>query len=105
MNYTSITQVKKLSIINVNKFFYAQLLIISWISVLKQNYLHILPLSLPLSVSQELMHSQVKQEAVLLYERLQDLEQRRDTILAEEKSIGSPQEERERLLKQVYFVI
>uniref|UniRef100_A0AAR2KA80 Intraflagellar transport 74 homolog n=1 Tax=Pygocentrus nattereri TaxID=42514 RepID=A0AAR2KA80_PYGNA len=49
----------------------------------------------------DLMHSQVKQEAVLLYERLQELEQRRDTMLAEEKSTGSPQEERERLLKQV----
>uniref|UniRef100_A0AAR2LP20 Intraflagellar transport 74 homolog n=1 Tax=Pygocentrus nattereri TaxID=42514 RepID=A0AAR2LP20_PYGNA len=50
---------------------------------------------------EDLMHSQVKQEAVLLYERLQELEQRRDTMLAEEKSTGSPQEERERLLKQV----
>ncbi|XP_036436633.1 intraflagellar transport protein 74 homolog [Colossoma macropomum] len=49
----------------------------------------------------ELMHSQVKQEAVLLYERLQELEQRKDAMLAEEKSTGSPQEERERLLKQV----
>ncbi|XP_072553364.1 intraflagellar transport protein 74 homolog [Salminus brasiliensis] len=49
----------------------------------------------------ELMHSQVKQEAVLLYERLQELEQRRDAMQAEEKSTGSPQEERERLLKQV----
>ncbi|KAL7837945.1 hypothetical protein AOLI_G00263490 [Acnodon oligacanthus] len=49
----------------------------------------------------DLMHSQVKQEAVLLYERLQELEQRKDVMLAEEKSTGSPQEERERLLKQV----
>ncbi|KAI4896770.1 hypothetical protein NFI96_016635 [Prochilodus magdalenae] len=49
----------------------------------------------------ELMHSQVKQEAVLLYERLQELEQRRDAMMAEEKGTGSPQEERERLLKQV----
>lgn len=46
-------------------------------------------------------HSQVKQEAVLLYERLQELDQRRDAMLAEDKSMGSPQEERERLLKQV----
>ncbi|KAG5272171.1 hypothetical protein AALO_G00162430 [Alosa alosa] len=46
-------------------------------------------------------HSQVKQEAVLLHERLQELELRRDAMLAEDKSVGSPQEERERLLKQV----
>uniref|UniRef100_W5KI70 Intraflagellar transport 74 n=1 Tax=Astyanax mexicanus TaxID=7994 RepID=W5KI70_ASTMX len=49
----------------------------------------------------ELLHSQVKQEAVLLYERLQELEQRRDAMQAEEKNTTSPQEERERLLKQV----
>ncbi|KAL2100138.1 hypothetical protein ACEWY4_004532 [Coilia grayii] len=49
----------------------------------------------------EMAHSQVKQEAVLLYERLQELEMRRDTMLAEDKNMGSPQEERERLLKQV----
>ncbi|XP_076139294.1 intraflagellar transport protein 74 homolog [Alosa pseudoharengus] len=49
----------------------------------------------------EMAHSQVKQEAVLLYERLQELELRRDAMLAEDKSVGSPQEERERLLKQV----
>uniref|UniRef100_A0A8B9RD22 Intraflagellar transport 74 n=1 Tax=Astyanax mexicanus TaxID=7994 RepID=A0A8B9RD22_ASTMX len=50
---------------------------------------------------QELLHSQVKQEAVLLYERLQELEQRRDAMQAEEKNTTSPQEERECLLKQV----
>ncbi|XP_041915838.1 intraflagellar transport protein 74 homolog [Alosa sapidissima] len=49
----------------------------------------------------EMAHSQVKQEAVLLHERLQELELRRDAMLAEDKSVGSPQEERERLLKQV----
>uniref|UniRef100_A0A8B9KD08 Intraflagellar transport 74 n=1 Tax=Astyanax mexicanus TaxID=7994 RepID=A0A8B9KD08_ASTMX len=49
----------------------------------------------------ELLHSQVKQEAVLLYERLQELEQRRDAMQAEEKNTTSPQEERECLLKQV----
>ncbi|XP_012685661.1 intraflagellar transport protein 74 homolog isoform X2 [Clupea harengus] len=49
----------------------------------------------------EMAHSQVKQEAVLLHERLQELELRRDAMLAEDKSMGSPQEERERLLKQV----
>uniref|UniRef100_A0A8B9K9L6 Intraflagellar transport 74 n=1 Tax=Astyanax mexicanus TaxID=7994 RepID=A0A8B9K9L6_ASTMX len=50
---------------------------------------------------EELLHSQVKQEAVLLYERLQELEQRRDAMQAEEKNTTSPQEERECLLKQV----
>ena len=43
----------------------------------------------------------MKQEAVLLHEKLQELELRRDTMVAEDKSLGSPQEERERLLKQV----
>ncbi|GAA6089017.1 intraflagellar transport protein 74 homolog [Tachysurus ichikawai] len=49
----------------------------------------------------DLEHSQVKQEAMVLYERLHDLELRRDTLEAEEKNVISPQEERERLLKQV----
>ncbi|KAK1787650.1 hypothetical protein P4O66_016150, partial [Electrophorus voltai] len=49
----------------------------------------------------ELVHSHVKQEAVILYERLQELEQRREAMQAEEGSAVSPQEERERLLKQV----
>uniref|UniRef100_A0A6Q2YKR4 Intraflagellar transport 74 homolog n=1 Tax=Esox lucius TaxID=8010 RepID=A0A6Q2YKR4_ESOLU len=49
----------------------------------------------------ELSHSQVKQEAVLLHEKLQELEMRRDAMVAEDKSVGSPQEERDRLLKQV----
>ncbi|KAG7477147.1 hypothetical protein MATL_G00091030 [Megalops atlanticus] len=49
----------------------------------------------------EMAHSQVKQEAVLLHEKLQELELRREAMVAEDKSLGSPQEERERLLKQV----
>ncbi|XP_076867458.1 intraflagellar transport protein 74 homolog [Brachyhypopomus gauderio] len=49
----------------------------------------------------ELAHSQVKQEAMVLYERLEELEQRRDAMQAEDRSAASPQEERERLLKQV----
>ncbi|XP_032639793.1 intraflagellar transport protein 74 homolog isoform X2 [Chelonoidis abingdonii] len=49
----------------------------------------------------EIAHSQVKQEAVLLYEKLHGLEEHRDQMIAEDKSMGSPQEERERLLKQV----
>ncbi|XP_044876589.1 intraflagellar transport protein 74 homolog isoform X2 [Mauremys mutica] len=49
----------------------------------------------------EIVHSQVKQEAVQLYEKLHGLEEHRDQMIAEDKSMGSPQEERERLLKQV----
>ncbi|XP_074136880.1 intraflagellar transport protein 74 homolog isoform X2 [Sminthopsis crassicaudata] len=49
----------------------------------------------------EIAHSQVKQEAVLLYEKLYELESHRDQMIAEDKSMGSPMEERERLLKQV----
>ncbi|XP_048874694.1 intraflagellar transport protein 74 homolog isoform X2 [Brienomyrus brachyistius] len=49
----------------------------------------------------EIAHSQVKQEAVLLHEKLQQLEHRRDAMISEDKSLGSPQEERERLLRQV----
>ncbi|KAM6328866.1 intraflagellar transport protein 74 homolog isoform 3-T4 [Alca torda] len=52
-------------------------------------------------LSQEIAHSQVKQEAVQLYEKLHDLEERRDQMIAEDKNMESPQEERERLLKQV----
>ncbi|XP_051959831.1 intraflagellar transport protein 74 homolog isoform X1 [Xyrauchen texanus] len=49
----------------------------------------------------EFLHSQVKQDAVMLHEKLLELENRRDGMLAEDRSVGSPQEERERLLKQV----
>ncbi|GCB60460.1 hypothetical protein scyTo_0009178 [Scyliorhinus torazame] len=49
----------------------------------------------------EIAHSQVKQEAVVLYEKLHELETHRSQMVAEDKSMGSPQEERERLLKQV----
>ncbi|KAB0390179.1 hypothetical protein E2I00_007974 [Balaenoptera physalus] len=49
----------------------------------------------------EIAHSQVKQEAVLLHEKLYELESHRDQMIAEDKSMGSPMEERERLLKQV----
>ncbi|XP_053061000.1 intraflagellar transport protein 74 homolog isoform X2 [Acinonyx jubatus] len=53
------------------------------------------------SLEAEIAHSQVKQEAVLLHEKLYDLESHRDQMIAEDKSMGSPMEERERLLKQV----
>ncbi|XP_045696471.1 intraflagellar transport protein 74 homolog isoform X2 [Phyllostomus hastatus] len=53
------------------------------------------------SLEAEIAHSQVKQEAVLLHEKLDELESHRDQMIAEDKSMGSPMEERERLLKQV----
>uniref|UniRef100_A0A2K5TWB3 Intraflagellar transport 74 n=1 Tax=Macaca fascicularis TaxID=9541 RepID=A0A2K5TWB3_MACFA len=53
------------------------------------------------SMEAEIAHSQVKQEAVLLHEKLYELESHRDQMIAEDKSIGSPMEEREKLLKQV----
>ncbi|KAM6985885.1 intraflagellar transport protein 74 homolog [Aplochiton taeniatus] len=49
----------------------------------------------------ELLHSQVKQGAVLLHEKLQELELKRDAMAAEDQSMGSPQEERDRLFRQV----
>lgn len=49
----------------------------------------------------DLVHSQAKQEAVMLHEKLLELETRRDALLAEDRNMGSPQEERERLFKQV----
>ncbi|XP_069780792.1 intraflagellar transport protein 74 homolog [Narcine bancroftii] len=53
------------------------------------------------ALESEVAHSQVKQEAVILYEKLHELENHRNQMIAENKSMGSPQEERERLLKQV----
>ncbi|KFU92154.1 Intraflagellar transport protein 74, partial [Chaetura pelagica] len=49
---------------------------------------------------QKVAQSQVKQKAVQLYEKLHELEERRDQMIAEDKNLESPQEERERLLKQ-----
>ena len=43
----------------------------------------------------------MKQEAVRLYEQLNDLEMKRDSLIEEAKSTTSPAEEREKLLKQV----
>ncbi|XP_078252966.1 intraflagellar transport protein 74 homolog [Rhinoraja longicauda] len=53
------------------------------------------------SLEAEISHSQLKQEAVVLYEKLHELESHRNQMIAENKSVESPQEERERLLKQV----
>uniref|UniRef100_A0A3B4X7L6 Intraflagellar transport 74 n=1 Tax=Seriola lalandi dorsalis TaxID=1841481 RepID=A0A3B4X7L6_SERLL len=49
----------------------------------------------------ELAHSQIKQEVVRLHETLSALESKRDTMEAEHRSLGSPQEQREKLIKQV----
>ncbi|XP_067136914.1 intraflagellar transport protein 74 homolog [Centruroides vittatus] len=54
-----------------------------------------------LALEEELALSQVKQEAVSLYERLRELEERRDNLLEEERLKGTPAQERERLLQQV----
>ncbi|KAM5194581.1 intraflagellar transport protein 74 homolog [Mantella aurantiaca] len=53
------------------------------------------------SLESEIAHSHIKQEAVLLHEKLYNLEARRDQAIAEDKGMGTPQEEREKLLKQV----
>lgn len=56
-----------------------------------------------ISCVQELAHSYIKQEMVRLHETLSALEAKRDTMEDEHKSLGSPQEEREKLFKQVSF--
>lgn len=53
------------------------------------------------TLDEELQTSQVKQEAVRLYEQLHELEERKSQLIAEEQSKGTPAEEREKLLKQV----
>ncbi|NXC11777.1 IFT74 protein, partial [Orthonyx spaldingii] len=52
------------------------------------------------SLRAEIANSVVKHNAVQLYEKLHELKERRDQIIAENKNMESPQEERERLLKQ-----
>ncbi|NXN02660.1 IFT74 protein, partial [Sylvia borin] len=52
------------------------------------------------SLRAEIAHSGVKQKAVKLYEKIHELKERRDRVIAEDKNMESPQEERERLLKQ-----
>uniref|UniRef100_A0A8D3CZ41 Intraflagellar transport protein 74-like n=1 Tax=Scophthalmus maximus TaxID=52904 RepID=A0A8D3CZ41_SCOMX len=49
----------------------------------------------------ELANSQIKQEVVRLHESLSALQVKRDAMEVEQKTLGSPQEEREKLLKQV----
>ncbi|NXR64005.1 IFT74 protein, partial [Rhadina sibilatrix] len=57
------------------------------------------------SLRAEIAHSGVKQKAVELYEKLHELKERRDRMIAEDKNMESPQEERERLLKQARIEI
>ncbi|KAG7167404.1 Intraflagellar transport protein 74-like [Homarus americanus] len=52
------------------------------------------------TLEDELSTSKVKQEAVGLYEKLQELEEKRAEIIAENQKRGTPKEERERLLLQ-----
>uniref|UniRef100_A0A8C9SVG8 Intraflagellar transport 74 n=1 Tax=Scleropages formosus TaxID=113540 RepID=A0A8C9SVG8_SCLFO len=52
---------------------------------------------------QEIAHSQVKQEALLLHEKLQKLEQHRDSLVSE-SNMNSPKE-REQLLTQVSMTV
>uniref|UniRef100_A0A3P9M1U3 Intraflagellar transport 74 n=1 Tax=Oryzias latipes TaxID=8090 RepID=A0A3P9M1U3_ORYLA len=50
---------------------------------------------------EELSHSQIKQEVVRLHEMLSVMETKRDAMEAEQKSMCSPKEEREKLFQQV----
>uniref|UniRef100_A0A8C3EV57 Intraflagellar transport 74 n=1 Tax=Corvus moneduloides TaxID=1196302 RepID=A0A8C3EV57_CORMO len=52
------------------------------------------------SLRAEIAHSGVKQKAVQMYEKLHELKEHRDKMIAEDKNVESPQEERERLLNQ-----
>ncbi|CAL8067937.1 unnamed protein product [Calicophoron daubneyi] len=52
-------------------------------------------------LEQDLSSSQVKQEAMRLYAQLHEAEERHDQLKADEDSRENPQQERERLLKQV----
>jgi len=45
--------------------------------------------------------SHIKQEAVRIYEQINELEQKKMTLVEEQKSNESPKEIRERLLEQV----
>uniref|UniRef100_A0A2C9LAM1 Intraflagellar transport protein 74 homolog n=1 Tax=Biomphalaria glabrata TaxID=6526 RepID=A0A2C9LAM1_BIOGL len=57
--------------------------------------------SLILRAKSELSLSHVKQEAVRLYDQIHEFEVKRDALIEEAKTRGSPAEEREKLLKQV----
>ncbi|XP_047123122.1 intraflagellar transport protein 74 homolog isoform X1 [Hydra vulgaris] len=53
------------------------------------------------NLEEDISQSNVKQEAVTLYEKIFELEEKKNMLLEEEKSTETPAQERERLLKQV----
>ena len=53
----------------------------------------------------EVAISALKREALTLYENLRDLESRRDELVDEVSNRGTPAEERERLLAQVWYFV
>ena len=55
------------------------------------------------NVEQEVSSSHIKQEAVTLYEKLNELGEKKQSLVdeMEKENKGTPAEERERLLKQV----
>lgn len=50
-----------------------------------------------------LVKFQIKQEASNLYNKLREVEEKRDALILEEKNKGTPQQERENLVQQVKF--
>ncbi|CAL1291231.1 unnamed protein product [Larinioides sclopetarius] len=54
-----------------------------------------------MSLEEELSMSQIKQEASNLYNKLREVEEKRDALILEEKSKGTPAQERESLVQQV----
>ncbi|XP_042907610.1 intraflagellar transport protein 74 homolog [Parasteatoda tepidariorum] len=58
-------------------------------------------ISQKMSLEEELSLSQIKQEALALYNKLREVEEKRDALLLEEKSKGTPAQERENLVQQV----
>ncbi|KAG8176292.1 hypothetical protein JTE90_011276 [Oedothorax gibbosus] len=54
-----------------------------------------------MSLEEELSMSQVKQEASNLYNKLREVEEKRDALVLEEKNKGTPAQERESLVQQV----
>ncbi|XP_028401996.1 intraflagellar transport protein 74 homolog isoform X2 [Dendronephthya gigantea] len=53
------------------------------------------------TLEEEVASSPVKQEAVTLYEKIHELEEKKQSLVDEANSKGTPTEEREKLLKQV----
>ncbi|GIY10500.1 hypothetical protein CEXT_198161, partial [Caerostris extrusa] len=53
-----------------------------------------------MSLEEELSMSQIKQEASNLYNKLREVEEKRDALVLEEKTKGTPAQERESLVLQ-----